>query len=194
VTSEAGTGNAGYFSEDEVRALALGSVGTRVRISRLALLLAPQRIAIADDAIIEPFVVLSPSAAGLRIGRGVRIGAYVSILGQREVDIGDGVEIGMRCSIFTSNDDYSGATLLTPTVADRYRGGLNAAVRIDEGARLGEDSVVLPGIRIGRGAVVEPFSLVAQDVPAGATVAGRPARLLAPPVGIVGVEPPPGRP
>lgn len=47
---------------------------------------------------------------------------------------------------------------------------------IEAGAMLGAGSVVLPGRRIGTGARVGAGAVVTQDVPAGATVIGVPAR------------------
>jgi acetyltransferase-like isoleucine patch superfamily enzyme len=53
-----------------------------------------------------------------------------------------------------------------------------APVHIDDGVWLGQNVVVCPGVHIGRGAVVGANSVVTRDVPAGAVVAGAPARLL----------------
>ena len=52
-----------------------------------------------------------------------------------------------------------------------------APVRIGAAAILGTHVVVLPGVTIGAGAHVEHHSVVAKDVPAGASVAGYPARV-----------------
>jgi UDP-perosamine 4-acetyltransferase len=46
------------------------------------------------------------------------------------------------------------------------------------GAWLGANATVLPGVRVGDGAVVGAGAVVAEDVPAGVTVAGVPARRL----------------
>jgi galactoside O-acetyltransferase len=175
MTLGAPAGAGEYLTDVELRAVGLGNAGTGTRVSRHATLLAPQRISIADDSVVEAFTTLAASEAGLSIGRRVRLQPYVSILGQERVDIEDDVELGMRCSIFSSNDDYSGETLLTPTVDDRFRDSVNAPVRIGRGATLGESSIVLPGVRIGEDAVIAPFSLVTDDIPAGATVGGVPA-------------------
>lgn len=180
MTSHPVVGADAYLSDEEVGQLGLGVAGRGARISRYALVLAPDRISIAEDSVVEAFVTLSPSSAGLRIGRGVRLREYASILGQELVEIADDVDVGMRCSIFSSNDDYSGATLLTPTVPDRFRGSVNGPIRIGRGAILGEGSIVLPGIRIGESATVAPFSLVTHDVPAGALVAGIPSKVIEP--------------
>ena len=53
-------------------------------------------------------------------------------------------------------------------------------------ATIGDDVVIYPnavlvgGILIGAGAVIAPGSVVIADVPAGATVAGNPARIISP--------------
>jgi acetyltransferase EpsM len=55
---------------------------------------------------------------------------------------------------------------------------LAGAVRVGAGAHLGIGAVVLPGRSIGDGATVGAGAVVHRDVPAGATVAGVPARPL----------------
>ena len=51
-------------------------------------------------------------------------------------------------------------------------------VRIGAGSDIGVNAVILPGITIGRGAIVGAGSVVTHDVPPLAVVAGAPARLL----------------
>ena len=61
-----------------------------------------------------------------------------------------------------TDDDWE----LLPTIVERR-------------ASLGSGAVILGGIRIGEGAIVGAGAVVTRDVPAGATVAGSPARVLA---------------
>ena len=51
-------------------------------------------------------------------------------------------------------------------------------VEIADGAWLGENAVVLPGVRIGRGAVIGANSVVNIDVPDGGVAVGVPARII----------------
>lgn len=53
-----------------------------------------------------------------------------------------------------------------------------APVVIEAGAWLGQNVVVCPGVRIGRGAVIGANSLVRSDVPARHLAAGNPAKVL----------------
>ena len=52
-------------------------------------------------------------------------------------------------------------------------------VTIEDDVWIGIGAIILKGTRIGRGARIGAGSVVTHDVPAGATVAGNPARLIA---------------
>jgi acetyltransferase-like isoleucine patch superfamily enzyme len=49
---------------------------------------------------------------------------------------------------------------------------------IEADARIGANVTLLPGVRVGRGALVGSGSLVTKDVPAGMVVVGNPARVI----------------
>jgi len=53
---------------------------------------------------------------------------------------------------------------------------LSGAVTVEVGGFIGSGAVILPGVTIGKQAVVAAGAVVTADVPAGATVAGVPAR------------------
>ena len=85
--------------------------------------------------------------------------------------------ISARCTIFSSNDDYSGDTMTNPTVPDRYRGTVDARVVVNSHVILGAGTTVLVWVTLGESAAVGAMSLVKEDVAAFTIVAGVPARL-----------------
>lgn len=51
-------------------------------------------------------------------------------------------------------------------------------LHVEDGASLGANCTLLPGVRIGRGAMVGAGAVVVEDVPPGAVVVGNPARVI----------------
>jgi acetyltransferase-like isoleucine patch superfamily enzyme len=110
----------------------------------------------------------------LRIGDGSALGHDVVIACIGEVVIGREVMTSDRVFIGDTYHDYRDAgtpILRQPMVAPR-------PVRIGDGAFLGINTVVLPGVTVGDRAYVAASAVVTQDVPALAVVAGNPARII----------------
>jgi acetyltransferase-like isoleucine patch superfamily enzyme len=89
----------------------------------------------------------------------VRIGAFVYVAPR--VTIETGVSIGSGC-VFTEERFFDNNPELRPA-------------RVREGARIGANCVIEPGITIGRFAIVAPGSVVTGDVPDFVLVRGNPA-------------------
>jgi len=51
-------------------------------------------------------------------------------------------------------------------------------VIVEDDVLVGANAVLLEGIRVGKGAVVAAGAIVTEDVPAGAVVAGSPAKVV----------------
>ncbi len=86
-----------------------------------------------------------------------------------------GVEVGVNgvCygGVIVEHDCWIGDhCYLSPGVV------LSGQVTVERSAFLGAGAVVVPGVRIGAGAVVAAGAVVIEDVPAGTTVLGVPAR------------------
>ena len=62
------------------------------------------------------------------------------------------------------------------TLNDKLKGDALSYPHICTGAKIGGGSVILPGVTIGKKAVVGAGSVVTRDVPPGVTVIGNPAR------------------
>jgi dTDP-4-amino-4,6-dideoxy-D-glucose acyltransferase len=165
-----------FLSAKELMELQLGACGESVRISRRALILSPERVHIGSNSRIDAFCVISGSSKGVFIGSHVHMSAYVSILGADRVTIEDFCTVSVRCSLFTSNDDYLGFGLTNPTVPERYREVVNGPIHLKEHCIIGCGSIILPNVRIGRSAAVGALSLIKSDVDDFAIVAGVPMR------------------
>jgi dTDP-4-amino-4,6-dideoxy-D-glucose acyltransferase len=165
-----------FLSTAEIKELGFRHTGNGIRISRRAVFFAPERMSIGQETRIDAFCVLCAGPDGLTIGRNVHMSAHIVVVGRARVDIGDFCTISVRCSIFSSNDDYTGAAMANPTVPDAYRLAVDAPVRIEDHVIIGAGSVILCGVTIGQSAAVGALSLVKRDVPAFAIVAGSPAR------------------
>jgi len=109
--------------------------------------------------------------ACIRIGAGTRINGSC-IHACRQVEIGRGCLIAANTQIMDNN----GHNLSFPDVENRiYTKGTPRPVAIEDYVWLGVNTVVLPGVRIGRGAVVAANSVVSRDLPPMCIAGGNPA-------------------
>lgn len=105
------------------------------------------------------------------IGAGSRINENVFIQGAR---IGRNVLIAPGCAVMSKSHRHD--RLDVPIV---LQGETEAQpVTIKDGAWLGRNVVVMPGVTIGAGAIVGACAFVNRDVPDNAVFAGVPARLI----------------
>jgi acetyltransferase-like isoleucine patch superfamily enzyme len=117
------------------------------------------------------------------IGDDVSIGTLSVI--EHHVKIGDGVRIHTQAFVpeFSVLEDHS---WLGPNVVltnAKYPESLGVKDRlvgpvIRRGAKIGANVTILPGVVVGENALVGAGAVVVRDVPAGAVVAGNPARVI----------------
>ncbi len=130
-------------------------------------------LSIGDDTRISSHVVVvelcTAAGAELRIGNGVHINYGVSLGATKSIRVGDRVRLGPYTRVVDS--DFH-------DVYDRAQPAVPKPVVIDDDAWLGMHVTVLPGVRIGKAAVVGSGSVVTKDVPDYAVVGGVPAKVL----------------
>ena len=126
--------------------------------------------------------VFTRIAAHVKIGRNCLIGSHCNVCDA--VVIGDNVSVQTRCHITRmtaiGNDVFIGPGLVTTNDKYMRNAGLCIGPKIEDGARIGGGVVLLPGVVVGKLAVVGAGSVVTKDVPAGMLVYGNPARVIGP--------------
>jgi acetyltransferase-like isoleucine patch superfamily enzyme len=110
----------------------------------------------------------------LAIGDNVSIGSSFFTACIDEIVIERDVLLSDR--VFVSDHIHGYRETTVPIIRQRLvpRG----RVRIREGAFVGVNAVIMPGVTIGRNAVVGASSVVTHDVPDFSVVAGNPARII----------------
>lgn len=88
--------------------------------------------------------------------------------------IGSNVSIGEHITIVASNHGIRKNKLHQLQAWDTTKTGVN----IEDDVWIGANSVILPGVTIGRGAVVGAGSIVTKSIPSYAIVCGNPAKVL----------------
>ncbi|TRZ44986.1 acyltransferase [Robertkochia solimangrovi] len=107
----------------------------------------------------------------LTIGQGTHIGDYTIIDVCDNITIGDNVAIGPNCTIYSHDHDYTNKKL------PAWQGGvITKPVKIADGAWIGSNVTILPGVCIGERCVVAAGSVVTKDVIKETIVGGVPAK------------------
>jgi maltose O-acetyltransferase len=104
-------------------------------------------------------------------GRNLFMNYNCVLLDCAPIVIGDDVQFGPAVQVYTAHHPLDAAT---------RREGLESAspVSIGDNVWVGGAAVICPGVEIGDDAVIGAGSVVTRNVPAGAIVAGNPARVL----------------
>lgn len=164
------------LSREAIEKMGFASVGESVQISDRASFYGTSRISIGSNVRIDDFCVLSAGLGGINIGQHVHIAVYSSMIGAGKIVLSDFCNISSRVSIYSSNDDYSGATMTNPTVPKEYTGVTHADVILGKHVFVGSGSVILPGVALEEGVAVGALSLVNKSCMAFGIYSGIPAR------------------
>lgn len=166
------------YTDEELQSLGFKSIGSNVRISKKASFYGIDKIEIGNNVRIDDFCVLSAGEGGISLGSYIHIAVYSSLIGAGRIILKDFCNISSRVSIYSSNDDYSGEYMTNPMVPDEFTNVSHQDVTIDKHAIIGSGSVILPGIVLGKGAVVGALSLVKKNVEQFHMVVGSPAKFI----------------
>jgi acetyltransferase-like isoleucine patch superfamily enzyme len=157
------------------RALALKSarVGAAVYVERnVELQRHPELVHIGAEAILKEGVRICPTNPGalVRIGERSTVGHHTFIFASTLVDVGPDCLLAPFCYLVDANHSVVAGTNIN---RQRLR---SAPIVLERDVWLGTRVVVLPGVRIGAGAVVAAGAVVTKDVAPNVIVGGVPAR------------------
>jgi acetyltransferase-like isoleucine patch superfamily enzyme len=111
----------------------------------------------------------------ISIGKRCHVTGWV--LGHGGVEIGN--YVGCAGEILSATDSHQGGHRMSgPMVPSDHRSVRKRKVTIEDDAFIGHFSMVMPGVHIGRGAVVGPHSLVVSNVKPWTVVMGSPAKVI----------------
>ena len=103
----------------------------------------------------------------MQIGAKAYIGSNLLAMARGGITIEDGVQIASNVQLLTNNHDpYDRMVLVCRPILIR------------EGAWIGAGATILPGVTIGRYAIIGAASVVTQDVPDYSVAVGSPARVI----------------
>lgn len=95
----------------------------------------------------------------------------IQIRGKGKVTIGDNFHSGNECVLITQNHNYNGNALPydnTYTIKD---------IMIEDNVWLGFRVIIMGGVKIGEGAIIQAGSVVVGDIPKCAIAGGHPAKV-----------------
>lgn len=114
---------------------------------------------------------------GCTVGKDVFIGSQIWVdAGHADmITIEDHAHVDARCVLLCHKRELSDYYVGDDYAKLPYK---KAPIHIGRGCSIGTDSILMPGVSIGEGAVVGAGSLVTKDIPAWTIAVGRPAKVV----------------
>jgi acetyltransferase-like isoleucine patch superfamily enzyme len=152
------------------------SLGARTRLSMPIQLVGAERIAIGSRVYFGPgcWLLTHEPEGRLEVGDDTSIAGYCVLSAAVSVRIGRSVLFARNVYIA---DHRHGFELDDTPIIDQPLQEIRPVV-VEDGAWLGQNVVLLPGVTVGRGAVVGANSVIREDVPPRSVVAGAPGRVV----------------
>jgi acetyltransferase-like isoleucine patch superfamily enzyme len=156
--------------------------GKNVTLMKPYMLTSPQYIEIEDNVFIREYSRIEAIVTDgckefkpiLKIKKGAHIEQFFHVGACEYVEIGENVLIAGRVYISDHNHRFSDVD--KPILAQGIESG--GKVIIEENAWLGEGCVVLPGVTIGKNAIIGSNAVVTKNIPPYSIAVGIPARVI----------------
>ncbi len=151
------------------------TIGDNVEINALCVegVRLGNNVTILRNTVIECTGNIKNMGVGLVIGDDVGISQNCFIQVRGKVTIGSHVMFGPNVSIFSENHGFN--DLVMPMISQPT---VRGEVIIEDDVWLGTRSVILSGVRIGKGSIIAAGALVNRDIPPYSIVAGVPGKVI----------------
>lgn len=114
---------------------------------------------------------------GCHVGKNTFFGDYVRMDTSyaEMIYIGDYTHITSGCRLLCHQRDLTGYSVGDNAASLGYKTG---EIHIGKGVMVGMETIIMPGVTIGDGAIIGAGSIVTRDIPAWTIATGRPARVV----------------
>ncbi len=109
------------------------------------------------------------------LGDNVYLGKATEIDAAGGVTIGNGVIFGPEVCIYSRSHNFDSEDLSALPFDNKF---IVSAVEIKDYVWIGRRAIILPGVTIGKGAIIGAGAVVSKDVPDCAVVVGNPAKVV----------------
>lgn len=150
--------------------------GKGVRIYQLAKICNPQLAEIDDYTMINDFAFID-ARSSLKIGKYCAIAWHTVIEGGANIRIGDRVFLGPGAKLLSSTYKYNGVYTSQFIPEGAYEISYGDII-IEDDAYIGSGTVVMPGVKIGEGALVGANCLVNRNLKPWGIYFGNPCKLI----------------
>jgi len=157
----------------------LGSMGKGCIIDVGVSFSHPRNIFLDNFVFIDQYCQFLCSTGYVKVGKRTHIAPFCVILGQAGVEIGNFVGITPGVKIISSSDwPGDGKRICGPMVPRSQRKLKEGKVTIKNEAYIGSNSIIMPGVTIGEGAVIGANTIISNDVDPWTIVIGIPPRVI----------------
>lgn len=160
--------------------------GSGSLIKHNALIVGMENITIGNNVVLGKELVMAIHTANvggdfrptITIGDESNIGDYSHITCINKISIGKSVLMGRRVTITdNSHGTFDMVDLRIPPALRKLQ-SKNRGVEICDRVWIGENVVVLPGVRIGEGCIIAAGAIVSKDIPPYSIAGGVPAKVI----------------
>lgn len=165
-----------WLSARQIEEMGFADVAAGVLLSERASFYNCGKIRLGARSRIDDFCVIAAGEGGITIGENVHIAVACTLIGQGSISLEDFSGLSSRVAIYSSSDDYSGASLTNPTLPAEFRNVESGPVRLARHVIVGAGSVILPGVTLEEGVAVGALSCIRLSCAAFGVYWGNPAR------------------